>query len=179
MSKKYRNNKTSIKKIAEYWIKNNNIPEENLNFDWADSFTHCWNCGDNKKSSDGKTVRLERCHIIPHSLNGEDTPSNFVLLCNLCHTLAPNTSNKNDMWDWIKSNHIPFALTNTYRIRKALVLFKNKEGYSFFSKAIHIDNLLEKLENKMRNDMTTHGINYNESTYYYILKSLINENISL
>lgn len=120
-------NKTTIKQISEYWKKNSNIPEVDLNFDWADSDTHCWNCGKNKKSSDNKIVRLERCHIIPKSLGGLDEPSNYVLLCKSCHKDAPNTINKNDMWDWIISNRLPISLYNTFNIENALVRYKKIE----------------------------------------------------
>ena len=70
--------KTTLKQISDYWIKNNNISETELNFDWSDSDTHCWSCGDNKHRKSKSTVSLERCHIIPHSLGGEDLPNNYV-----------------------------------------------------------------------------------------------------
>jgi hypothetical protein len=166
--------KTSIKKISEYWIKNNNICETVLNFDWIDSNTNCWNCGDNKETSKG--VKLERCHIIPHSLGGLDVASNYVLLCKDCHKEAPNISNKNDIWDWIKSNYIPFSVYDTYKIRKALVIFKQKEGFSFFSKAIKINNLQEVLINEFKT-ISNHGFDkINEITYYYYFKNIIQSN---
>ena len=58
----------------------------------------CWRCG---------YVRdLERCHIIPRSLNGTDTPDNFVLLCNECHQEAPNVNDKDYMMQWIKKTSV-------------------------------------------------------------------------
>lgn len=170
------NIKTTKKQIAEYWMKHNNICETELNFDWSEAETHCWNCGDNKYRSSTKKTSLERCHIIPSALNGEDTPSNYVLLCDTCHSEAPNTSNPNDMWNWIKSNHIGFAFYGTYTIRKALVLFKQKHGYSFIQKVIGIENFQEILTKELLKT-NTHGHRMNVSTYYYMFKTIV-ENYS-
>ncbi len=167
-----RQDKTTLKQIADYWVKNNNINETQLNFDWSESHTHCWNCGDNKSSKSKKRPSLERCHIIPRSLNGSDIPSNYVLLCKECHSQAPNTSYENDMWEWIKSNYIPFSFYGTYKIRKALVMFKDKEGYSFFDKAIKIKNLNNAFNLEL-SKISTHGFKFNVVTYYYMLKSII------
>ena len=164
--------KTTLKQISDYWVKNNNISEAELNFDWSDSYTHCWNCGDNKYRKSKLTPSLERCHIIPDALGGSDLPNNYVLLCKECHAEAPNTSNHKDMWDWIKSNFIPASLYGTYKIRKALVMFKEKEGYSFFDKAIMIKNFNNVLEKEFRK-INTHGLKYNVVTYYYMLKSIV------
>ena len=60
----------------------------------------CWRCG---------YVRdLERCHIIPRSLNGADTPDNLVLLCNECHQEAPNVNDKDYMMKWIRRTSVPY-----------------------------------------------------------------------
>ena len=166
-----RKNKTTIKQIADYWVKNSNICEMELNFDWSEAETHCWNCGDNKYRKSINKVSLQKCHIIPHALGGKDIPSNYVLLCDRCHSEAPNTSNVNDMWDWIKSNYIPLSLYGTFTIRKALVMFKQKEGYSFIKKAIEIENIQEVMLKEF-NKTNTHGIYMNVSTYYYMFKSI-------
>lgn len=167
---------TSINAIAEYWINNSNICETELNFDWCDAYTHCWNCGDDKYSKSTKRVYLERCHIIARALGGLDTAGNYVLMCKECHTQAPNTSNPNDMWDWIKSNYIPFSFSNTYRLRKALVLFKQNEGYSFFDKIVCMKNFANALQSEM-SKISTHGCKINESTYYFMLKSIVKKQV--
>lgn len=169
-----RTDKTTIKQIADYWVENNNIDEQELNFDWADAYTHCWNCGDNKYRTTTNKPSLERCHIIPHSLGGNDSPDNYVLLCKECHQEAPNIRNSNDMWDWIKSNYIPFSLYGTYTIRKALVMFKQKEGYSFFDKAVNLNNLNEIICAEFKN-ISTHMRTVNTTTYYYMFKSIIDK----
>ena len=113
--------KTNLKDIAIYWRKNPYCCETELNFDWIDNEKVCWNCAKETKS-------LERCHIIPHSLNGIDEPNNYVLLCNQCHKQAPNNNNKNYMWEWIKSNKTPISLYNTYLANNrspGFIKFKN------------------------------------------------------
>jgi len=163
--------KTTLSQIADYWIINNEIDETQLNFDWSDAHTHCWNCGDNKYRKSKKNS-LQRCHIIPHSLNGNDIPSNYVLLCKECHAEAPNTSNPHNMWEWIKSNYIPFSFNDTYKIRKALVMFEQKEGYSFFDKEINIEDLDTAIKSEMCK-ISTHGNKMNVVTYYYMFKNII------
>ncbi len=44
---------------------------------------------------------LNRCHIIPAALGGEDTPSNLFLLCPNCHLFSPDTRNVNAFMRWI------------------------------------------------------------------------------
>ncbi|WP_454055424.1 HNH endonuclease [Clostridium sp. Marseille-Q7071] len=90
--------KTSVEQIAECWREI--IDKYNLNITSDEATERCWRCG--------HEMNLERCHIIPRSLGGEDTASNFVLLCKRCHSEAPNIDNYDIMWDWIKSSKITF-----------------------------------------------------------------------
>lgn len=167
-----RQDKTTLKQIADYWIEHNDICEMELNFDWADAHTHCWNCGDDKNRSKSTKASLQRCHIIPHSLGGVDTPSNYVLLCASCHKESPNVKNTSAMWDYIKSNRTKHGFTGTYRIEKGLELFKQKEGYCFFDKALNISNIMEVIADAMKN-ATAHGAVMNASTYHYMLKGIL------
>lgn len=82
--------KTTKREIIEYYLNNIPINEIDLNFDWSEADQVCWNCGDYSNT--------ERCHIIPNSLDGDDIPKNYVLLCNECHIDAPNTNNSNIIW---------------------------------------------------------------------------------
>lgn len=74
--------------------------EGDLGVDWCDAAERCWRCGCES--------RLQKCHIVPNSLNGSDQPSNLILLCARCHKEAPNSKNENFMWDWIKATKAPF-----------------------------------------------------------------------
>ena len=93
--------KTTISQAVDYWSKR--IDECGLSVDWSEAYTHCWRCGCEKN--------LERCHIIPDSLGGEDAPHNIVLLCKRCHVDGPNVTDPEIMWDWIRAYGVPLYET--------------------------------------------------------------------
>ena len=78
--------------IVKYWETRES--ESGLGVDWIDAIQRCWRCANKSK--------LERCHIVPKSLGGQDDPSNLVLLCGRCHREAPNSSDGKMMWVWIR-----------------------------------------------------------------------------
>jgi uncharacterized protein len=49
---------------------------------------------------------LQRAHIIAHSLGGDSTPSNLVLLCAACHRDAPMTNDPAIMFRWIEKREV-------------------------------------------------------------------------
>ncbi len=85
--------KTSKKEIVDYWF--SKVDESGLSVDAAEAHERCWRCGCERS--------LERCHIIPASLGGEDKPSNLVLLCRRCHLENPNVLDPEIMWDWLRA----------------------------------------------------------------------------
>ena len=93
--------KTTISQAVDYWSKR--IDECGLSVDWSEAHTRCWRCGCEKN--------LERCHIIPDSLGGEDAPHNIVLLCKRCHVDEPNVTDPEIMWDWIRAYGVPLYET--------------------------------------------------------------------
>ena len=44
---------------------------------------------------------LERAHIIPHSLGGNENPDNMFLLCKECHEESPDTNNPKNFFRYI------------------------------------------------------------------------------
>lgn len=53
-----------------------------------------------------KVGRLQRCHIIPMALGGNDEPENYWLMCKQCHVLAPDTVSKKVFFLWAdQQNH--------------------------------------------------------------------------
>tara|TARA_R110000782_G_scaffold134469_1_gene226830 strand:+ start:230 stop:778 length:549 start_codon:yes stop_codon:yes gene_type:complete len=84
-------------KILEYHYKNTD--ESSLGCDANQWHKRCWRCG---------YVRaLEKCHIIPKALKGNNKdPSNYVLLCNMCHQEAPNVRDPNEIFVWIRETCI-------------------------------------------------------------------------
>ena len=98
LMKKRENIKTTINQAVDYWMRY--VDESELSVDWAEANDHCWRCGCRHN--------LQRCHIIPDSLGGMDAPENIVLLCDRCHKEAPNVTDPEIMWDWIKAYKVPF-----------------------------------------------------------------------
>lgn len=90
--------KTTAEEIVEYW--GNKIDESEFSIDFAEARQRCWRCA--------YETKLDRCHIIPDSLGGEDTPSNLVLLCRRCHMEAPNIRDKDFFWEWLKAQKAVF-----------------------------------------------------------------------
>lgn len=45
--------------------------------------------------------RLQKAHLIPHSLGGSNEPNNYAMLCRRCHRDAPDTSDGAAMVRWI------------------------------------------------------------------------------
>lgn len=90
--------KTTKKQIVDYWMEH--ADEGGLSVDFSEAEQRCWRCGCERG--------LERCHIVPASRGGEDTPSNFVLLCKRCHLDNPNVADPEIMWDWLRAYKVPF-----------------------------------------------------------------------
>lgn len=91
---------TLKKDIIKYWFCDEKIQESDLGVEIPDAHERCWRCGCKKT--------LERRYIVPEFLGGEDTPSNFVLLCKRCNLESPNVQDPEVMWDWIKAYSVAF-----------------------------------------------------------------------
>lgn len=92
--------------------------------DWGEPC--CWACGEHaikdedlmrfcdahadekdhdfyKKLFSLKSVKskLNRCHIHPNALGGTDSPENLFLMCEECHALSPDTTNRKAFFRWV------------------------------------------------------------------------------
>ena len=114
--------RTKANDIVAYW--ETRQVECGLSVDWADAHERCWRCG--YKSA------LQRCHIVPDSLGGQDAPSNFVLLCGRCHREAPNVADPEFMWHWLRPQSVPFY--DTYWTLRGIREFESIYGRKPFSK---------------------------------------------
>lgn len=56
-----------------------------------------------KKLYNLKSLRhnLNRCHIRPNALGGADAPDNLFLMCEECHVLSPDTTNRTAFFRWV------------------------------------------------------------------------------
>lgn len=98
--------RTKHKDIADYWWHKSinrrgeifsSLVEDSLPLYTEKGGCECWACGHSAKDYD----ELERCHIIPNSLGGEDKPRNLILLCPKCHEESPDTVNAGAFLRWV------------------------------------------------------------------------------
>jgi 5-methylcytosine-specific restriction endonuclease McrA len=97
--------------IAEYWLGSSEgldrLRENAALIDLGEP--HCFACGfDATEPEEPPEIwsvwdkaALDRCHLVPRSLGGDDLPSNLVLLCRSCHRDAPNVGDPTYMLRWI------------------------------------------------------------------------------
>lgn len=59
--------------------------------------------------SESNITRLQKAHIVPHSLCGLNTPNNFFLLCESCHKDSPDTIFEKEFFKWVykRRHHNP------------------------------------------------------------------------
>jgi hypothetical protein len=108
--------------IIEYWFSDEGFERmfkchKDLACRLEYDIPHCFACqrtmidldnkqkyGNLKNTSENWDIKsnLEKCHIIPLALGGDDHPSNLVLLCKECHKLNPNTDDEDLYWLWMK-----------------------------------------------------------------------------
>ena len=62
---------------------------------------HCWACGIGP-DEDGTRWRPDRAHLIPRSSGGGLEPSNFILLCHMCHAEQPDAAPLNAQLEWLR-----------------------------------------------------------------------------
>jgi hypothetical protein len=89
---------TTHREIVDYWLEHQD--ECGLSVDWADAEKLCWRCAHARN--------LQRCHIVPRSLEGSENPRNLVLLCAQCHAEAPNVADPEFMWVWLRAHAASF-----------------------------------------------------------------------
>lgn len=166
--------KTTREEIYEYWLNNIPVNEIDLNFDWSDGLEVCWNCGD--------IIKTQKCHIKPHALGGEDTPSNYVLLCDTCHREAPDIFDEYAIWDWIKSNKMKYIdFYGGYWIDKSVQLYEQKHNCIIFDHFMllynkyGIEGLMEIIDKEMKLLSRHFGMKIKPSSYLYLFEKIIKD----
>jgi hypothetical protein len=63
---------------------------------------HCFACGYTGISEKSwRNANLSKAHVVPFSLGGSNDPSNFVLLCWVCHQINPETPSREHYLRWL------------------------------------------------------------------------------
>ena len=154
--------KTKHKEIVDYW--KDKIDESDLGCDFADMIEddgvhgRCWRC-----SHRSRLKSLERCHIIPEQkpFLGEDKPSNFVILCGSCHIEAPDCSNSDIIFNWIKSTK--FSIYGHYQADVVLDMYKKMFGNPVISnkiKKLPVEEIQKKVEKWLKKNSKNYGVNF-------------------
>jgi 5-methylcytosine-specific restriction endonuclease McrA len=104
----------SKSEIFEHW--KDRLLEIGFFIDWGEP--SCWACGFHYgakydvRCSTGpwaevlrcwERVPLQRCHIVPRSLGGPDSPANLFLMCRECHDSQPNSSIPEIFFRWARN----------------------------------------------------------------------------
>jgi hypothetical protein len=90
--------KTWIAQAVEYWFARKH--EQDLGVDESEAHELCWRCGCKRK--------LQKCHIVAKQFGGTDDVSNLIPLCALCHDEAPDVTDPDAIWEWIRATRSRF-----------------------------------------------------------------------
>ena len=164
--------------------------------DWY--YPRCWACGepilrdskiekwiDKQCISDDEEVnlkqiwnsketraKLNRCHIIPGALNGEDAPHNLFLMCEECHVLSPDTKYPSAFFNWVierRKQMIWGTWHPNYIFQRVDELLKRDYGIELkdLMEMIHElggHNALTNLQEFMKDRIGMHGAKITESS---------------
>jgi len=134
--------------IIEYWFSDEGFKRmlkehKDLACQLEYNLPHCFACqrimidldneqkyGNLKNTSKNWDIKsnLEKCHIIPLALGGDDHPSNLVLLCKECHKLNPNTDDEDLYWLWMKGVE-DFFSADMRNFKQAFKIYKIDGDY--------------------------------------------------
>lgn len=107
--------------ILTYWIENDHLIPDFVYVDWEKP--SCWGCNqtfhvNNNQKRGEKSLKslaklwekspLERAHITPRSLTGEDV-SRIVPLCKWCHIKSPDVDDPRFFWAWASVQNYEIA----------------------------------------------------------------------
>tara|TARA_B100000287_G_C20292363_1_gene646423 strand:+ start:54 stop:638 length:585 start_codon:yes stop_codon:yes gene_type:complete len=175
--------KYSKQQIVDYWKENHfEYEHQGMGTDWDRATDSCWRCG-------YFTDHLEKCHIIPDALDGDNEPHNLVLLCRKCHRHAPDFNNSEYMWKWIKAEQaLGYEDFNSRRVLREykkmfgepvskpewiIDIFENKDkDKKSFNK---LKSIIRKIEKKVWKKAGQHGGTISYSTQACVHKEMVEE----
>jgi hypothetical protein len=151
----------------------------------ADDIDRCWNCHRLENHPWYEDVHIERCHIIPKSKGGSDSPLNLVLLCSDCHRRSPDTTLPEILFEWFESEHdaneqykqeLITSIKTTFKFPEK---FKNKKEQELIIKKIFVTfntRRSKEFQDYYTDNSTNHfGVKYKVSTEIGLLKKYITD----
>lgn len=156
----------SHRKILDAWF---NLPEAEIMLGWecfdniaecTHNHWNCWACGLPKNQK-----ALEKCHIVPHSLEGDNEPLNYFLMCSECHRESPDTKHYKVFISWVsnKSSYTDDFINQIYNTLSQYDA-EDREG----------DEVLKRVGEEMQ-EVGTHGGKLVRSTSLGILNMVCEE----
>jgi len=87
-------------RIVDYWSSSKQNKYGGWIFIYPEDvdYPRCQCCGTHKKKWD----KLERAHIVPDSIGGENIASNYLLLCSECHKNLPDINNREYLLQYVE-----------------------------------------------------------------------------
>lgn len=186
--------------IFDYWkdkviLENGEIVEikdrptekyERVVYDWGEPC--CWACDkpiittyerDKVREADFQKIwndtkvkkHLNRCHVVPRTKGGEDSPSNMFLMCNSCHEMSPDTVNTRTFFRWVYDQR----KTHCYGIPRLNILYDkilkilDRRGLNItpedIVKIVGEDKFTyDSLKEYLSSHIETHEFHYSETT---------------
>lgn len=125
------------------------------------------------------STSLERAHLIPHALDGPNTPDNFFLLCRTCHREAPTTIYKEDMIRWVEKRKF-YVNREIEEFWDALHIFLEPDEFEAFARwaAPRGEELVKQIFERMDEEFGTHDTYVPKSTYAAMMVRIWRESTS-
>ena len=97
----------SIEAVIDFWVEQDVEWLHGYYIGWGEPF--CFACDWLPPVKDGGRAAwvragswLDRAHLQDHVVAGDDSPSNIVMLCHLCHDEMPEHDDREEAIEWVK-----------------------------------------------------------------------------
>lgn len=120
--------------------------------------------------------KLNRCHIVPGMLGGEDAPSNLFLMCEECHALSPDTIYPSVFFKWVVERHKQYYCGRLHpryifeQVDKMLQEEYNTSIVELSDKIYQMGGEVTDLKEFMKNRAGFHATSISDSTWLAIIK---------
>ena len=125
-----------------------------------------WNCKETRHL-------VNRCHIVPGALGGEDKPSNLFLMCKECHLLSPDTIYPSAFFKWVVQRRKQMLwghLHPNYALEQVDEMLQRDYGVNLIEllERIHVmggDDKIKDVKYDITSKIGTHGSKVSDSTW--------------